>query len=117
MKDDDLEAGLPTVLCAARGELVSSGGSVALLFLQALITFCRLIASTEFFLRTRGLLSVEFLLFCEDLDPDFGDEGGVQLRHESDDLPEDTALSLSESSVLRTLTEPSSEFLFPIGGL
>ena len=77
-------------------------------------------ASTEFFLRIRGLISVEFLLFCEDLDPDLGEEGGVQLRHESEELPLDTALSLSESSILRTLvtpTEPSSEFLLPIGGL
>ena len=99
MKEDEREAGLMLVR-ELRGELVSNGGSFsgsrvpcALLFLQALITFCRLIASTEFFLSMRGFnfkswWLLEFLLlFCDfSLDPDLGDCGGVQLRHERDDL-------------------------------
>ena len=118
MNEDDLEAALVLDL-ELLGELVSSGGSVsvALLLLQALITFCRLMASTEFFLRTRGFSSEFVFLLLPDfsLDPDFGECGGVQLRHDSDDLPLDTALSLSESSVFKTV-DPSSEFFFPIGG-
>lgn len=123
VKEEDLEAGLPTARWFL-GELVSSGGSVAsltlefaLLFLQALRTFCLLMASTEFFFSTRGLTSVMFLLLPDlSLGPDLGEVGGVQLRQESEDLPLDTALSLSESSVLTPL-ELSSEFFFPIGGL
>ena len=107
VKEEDLEAGRAR-LCL--GELVSSGGSdvsalteLALLFLQALRTFCLLTASTEFFLRTRGLTSVFSLCLAP------GEVGGVQLRQEREDLPLETALSLSE-------LELSSEFFFPIGG-
>lgn len=127
MNEEDREAGLMLVL-EFLGELVSKGGSFsglvpcALLFLQALITFCLLIASTEFFLSMRGFnfkslwLFVFLLLYCDfSLVPDLGECGGVQLRHERDDLPLDTALSLSESSVFITW-KPSSEFFFPMGG-
>ena len=99
MNEEDREAGLMLVL-EFLGELVSKGGSFsglvpcALLFLQALITFCLLIASTEFFLSMRGFnfkslwLFVFLLLYCDfSLDPDLGECGGVQLRHERDDLP------------------------------
>ena len=79
VKDADLEAGLPAVLLLL-GELVSSGGSSRSarlkssvriptaegeLFLQAFRTFCLLIASTEFFLRTRVLTPVLSVLLLE----------------------------------------------------
>ena len=125
VKDEDLEAGRPLVRLFL-GELVSSGGSepsdptleeLALLFLQAFSTFCLLIASTEFFFSTLGLTSVLFLVLPDlSLCPVFGEVGGVQLRHEREDLPLETALSLSESSIL-TPFELSSEFFFPMGGL
>ena len=128
VKEDDLEAGRPQVLLFL-AELVSSGGSepsdptleeLALLFLQAFSTFCLLIASTEFFLSTLGLTSLTSLVFLllPDLSlwPVLGEVGGVQLRQESEDLPLETALSLSESSS-RTPLELSSEFFFPMGGL
>ena len=95
VKDEDLEAGRPQVLLLL-GELVSKGGSsrsalrkssvlipvlpfsswVCLicptedgaLFLHAFNTFCRLIASTEFFFNTLGFcccsLSLLFFSLC-----------------------------------------------------
>lgn len=129
VKEEDLEAGRLQVLLFL-GELrVSTGGSepsdpaleeLALLFLQAFSTFCLLIASTEFFFRTRGFTSLASLVFLllPDLSlcPVLGEVGGVQLRQEREDLPLETALSLSESSS-RPPLELSSEFFFPIGGL
>ena len=120
VNDEDLEAGRGALPRVCLGELVSSGGSeasltalteFALLFLQALRTFCLLMASTEFFFSTLGLTSLMFLVLADFslcLAP--GEVGGVQLRQESEDLPLETALSLSE-------LELSSEFFFPIGGL
>ena len=144
VKDDDLDAGRPQVLLLL-GELVSKGGSsrsafrrssvlipddlswsvliptvVGALFLQAFNTFCRLIASTEFFFSTLGFCCSWPLLFVPGcFSRCFGDCGGDEERPDREESPEETAESLSESSVFGTgqLGKLSSEFRFPIGGL
>ena len=159
VKDEDLEAGRPQVLLLL-GELVSKGGSsrsalrkssvlipalpfsswVCLiptedgaLFLHAFNTFWRLIASTEFFFNTLGFCcccSLSLLLFDNFSLCCFGDCGGDVERPDNEERPEETAESLSESSVLVTgqlvgklfvtrelVGKLSSEFRFPIGGL
>ena len=127
VKEELREAGRPQ-LRACRGELVSRGcsaapWSVALLLLPALMTFCLLTASTEFFLSTRGLscccsaLAVLLFSCCLSLEAALGEAGGVQLRQESEERPEETALSLSESGSVLSTVGPSSEFFLPMGGL
>jgi len=132
VKEEDREAGRPQGL-ALLGELVSSGGSspsalrrssvliptvLGELFLHALSTFCRLMASTEFFFSTLWFAwSPAFVLAAFSLS--LGDCVGEEERPDREDRPEDTAESLSESSVL-CAGEPgrlSSEFLLPMGGL
>ena len=85
-------------------------GVLALLFLHDIKTLRLLIASIECFFKTRGFSRVPpFLLFwflsrtffsSLFFLPLFGDVGGVALRPDKEDLPLETAESLSESSVL-----------------
>ena len=135
MKEEEREAGRPKAELPRPAVIVSSGEDaddasatamsllgVALRFLQALITFCLLMASTEFFFKTRGLPLLLFSLGCcclsgllrvfaaapateSRLAAERGDvvagatgAGGELLRPDSDERPLETAESLSESS-------------------